>query len=72
MTRKDKVRLNLEVSPTVRDRLEYLQKESEAESMTEVIRRALAVYELLLAHRGAGGEVLLRSSGDPDRQLVLV
>lgn len=73
MARKEKVRLNLEVSLAIRDRLELLREQSEAESMTEVIRRALAIYEHLLAHSAQGGTILLRTHDKgPEKQLLLV
>ncbi len=43
-----RTRLNLAISPEVKARLENLQERTEADSMTEVIRRALAVYERLV------------------------
>jgi len=47
----ERVPLHLEVSPRVRQRLETCKTLSEAESMTEVVRRALALYELVLGAR---------------------
>ena len=41
------VRLTLAVSPDVRARMEKLRDETGADSLTEVIRRSLAVYEFL-------------------------
>ena len=41
-------------------RIERLQTLSESESKTEVVRRALAVYEALLEHRERGGNAILR------------
>ncbi len=42
-----KVRLNLELSPAVRERLDALQITTDADSLSEVIRHSLAVYEKL-------------------------
>ncbi len=42
-----KIRLNLDITEQVRDRLLKLQQKSEASSFVEVIRRALALYEMV-------------------------
>lgn len=52
-----KVRLSIEVSPRVRAQLERVQKLVDADSLTEVIRRSVAVYETLL--------LIGRKNGDP-------
>ncbi len=57
-----RVRLNLTVTPKVRERLERLQRESDAETLTEVVRRALAVYDDLLSVRRTGGRIIIESS----------
>ncbi len=43
-----KTRLNLAISPQVKARLDDIQQLTGADSMTEVIRRALAVYERIV------------------------
>jgi hypothetical protein len=52
-------RLNLEVPESVRTRLEELRVLTEAQSMTEVIRRALAVYEFLVQEKSAGHRLIV-------------
>jgi len=59
-----KTRLNLELTEEVRKRLEALRGRTEADSLAEVIRRALAVYDFLWTERENGAELLVR---DPDR-----
>ena len=41
-------RLNLKLNPAVRERLEALQTKTEADSMVDVIRTALMVYDRLV------------------------
>ncbi len=60
-TTNERIRLNLAITPTVHDRLQRLRDMSESESITEVIRRAMAVYDLVLTHASEGGEVILRN-----------
>jgi hypothetical protein len=64
-------RINLEVIEPVRQRLERLQKRSEADSMVEVIRRALAVYEVLWEAKDEGASVIVRSSEGEEREVIL-
>ncbi len=66
----EKVRLNLEVHPAVRDRLERLRDVSGADTLTEVVRRALAVYEVLL-EREARAEIILRSPNGEAKVVLL-
>ena len=66
-----RIRLNLEVSQSVRERLENLKNETEADSLTEVIRRALAVYELLWDQRKSGGKTIVRHD-DVEREIIIV
>jgi hypothetical protein len=54
------VRFNLEVTEATKDRVLRLMKETEAASMTEVIVRALRLYELLLNKSGDEQVVLLK------------
>ena len=68
---RPKTRLNLEVSQPIRERLERLKDETEADSLTEVIRRALAVYELLWNQHKQGAQAIVRQDGT-ERELIIV
>ena len=68
-TTEDRIRLNLAITPQVMGRLERLQELSESETVTECIRKALAVYEELLAVRASGGKIIIETK--PGRQEVL-
>ena len=59
-TTNERIRLNLAITPTVHDRLQRLREISGSETATEVVRRAMAVYDLVLTHVAEGGEVILR------------
>ena len=54
-------RLNLEMPESVRDKLESMRRRIEADSRTEVIRRALALYDLLLEHSQQGSSIIVRT-----------
>ena len=64
-------RLNLEIGKDIRDRMEELRDESGSRSLTDVVSRALAVYEYLWRQKKAGGKVLIKDS-EGTRELVLL
>ena len=63
-------RMTLQLPDRVRERLEHLKDVSDAASISEVIRRALAVYEMVLDEDVSGGKVLFERDGTT-RQLVV-
>lgn len=52
--------------------MERLRVATEAESLTEVIRRALAVYEVLVEVSGGNRQVILRSKTGEEQSLLLL
>ena len=66
---RETVRVNLEVPPEVRDNMKALQKKSKAASLAEVFKRALALYEMVLDHNGAGGKIVFESK-DGEREVL--
>lgn len=67
---KKKVRLNLEIPERTKARLEAVRELSESETITEVIRRAITVYETLLLQQSQGNKILIRNNTG-DRELFL-
>lgn len=65
---QNRVRLNLEVSDIVKDRIDRLLKVTDAESMAEVIRCALSIYEIVVDTNACGGKVILRSPKAPSNR----
>jgi hypothetical protein len=66
------VRINLELSLATRERLEKLQKRTDARSMVEVISRALAVYETLVDEKERGSAIVVRRLGGKEVELLIV
>lgn len=60
------------MSGAVKDSLERLRETTQADSMSEVIRRALAVYDFLWEAKQAGDKPILRSKDGNERELVLL
>ena len=51
--------------------MEELKRATQADSLSEVIRRALAVYEFLWAEKRLGAKIVLRGE-EGDKELVLL
>ncbi|MBU0718263.1 MAG: ribbon-helix-helix protein, CopG family [Planctomycetes bacterium] len=64
-------RLNLEMSEAVREALENLRDTTDADSLTEVIRRSLAVYDFLWAEKKQGGKITVKGPAG-EKEIVLL
>jgi len=62
-------RLTLELPPKARGKLEKLSEETD-QSLSEVIRRALSLYDLIREELRGGGKVVL-SKGETEREVIL-
>lgn len=62
-------RLNLNIPVQVRKRLERVRSVSGAKSITEVIIRALSVYEALLR---TNDKIVVRGTDGTERELLLI
>jgi hypothetical protein len=65
-------RLNLELPEAQNQRLETLREKTEAASLTQVIQRALAVYDLVMSEKFKGSTVIIRDAEGKDRELILM
>ena len=66
-----KVRLNLELTEALKERLTKLQERTEASSVTEVLRTGLAVYDMIAGHVASGGKLVLRDKDGNDEVVIL-
>jgi hypothetical protein len=68
-----KERINLDIHPEIKELIKDVQARICADSMGEVIRRAVFVYDALLSAQSEGDEIILKKkgSGDAPRQLML-
>lgn len=67
----DRTRLNLVVSVKVRENVESLGKRT-GQNMSEVITRALAVYDAAVKNQQLGGKLVVRYPDGREKELVLV
>lgn len=70
-SREARVRLNLDLPVSVRERMDRVREMSEADTISEVIRRSLAVYEALLDMAHDGAKVVTRGR-DGTEEVVLM
>ena len=61
MAKKERVRLNLEFTPNVVENLERMIEQSHSASRTEVIRKALRLFDMVLLHREDGGKLVFEN-----------
>ena len=71
-TKSKRKRLSLDLTPKVKLRIENLRELTETESITEVVRRALASYELLCEAQASGKSILVRDSNGEESSVILL
>jgi hypothetical protein len=67
-----RIRLSLDVPAKVRTKIDELADETGATSGAEVIRRALALYSLVLEHAAKGGRLVFRNSKGQEEVLRIL
>lgn len=68
-----RTRIHMEVPERVRERIRTLQELSGADSITDVIRRALSVYDAVLTiSRVQGRKLIVRDSDGKEAELLIV
>ncbi len=65
-------RLNLSFKPEVRNRMEGLVDETNVESITELIRRSIAVYDFLWEQKKSGAKLIVEDESGGQRELVIL
>jgi hypothetical protein len=68
----EKVRLNLEVSKSAHEQLLRLQKQSAAASLSDMARRAFALFDLVQEHAAKGGKLVFRHADGSEEILKVL
>lgn len=63
--------MNLEMNEAIKGRLEALRDDTHADSISEVIRRAIIVYDRLWVESSKGSSMIVRSEDGTEKQLLL-
>ena len=62
----------MDLPESLRHRLENLQEQTDADSLSEVMRRALAVYDFLWQEKLKGSATIVKDDDGKERELVLM
>lgn len=62
----------MEMPEIVREQLEALCQQTQADSLSEVIRRAIAVYDYLWSEKAKGSKTVVKDTNGSERELVLL
>jgi hypothetical protein len=71
MKNKNKVRINLAVSDELKQRIDDLIEESDAENVTQLIKYALILYEKVIKNSKNGGSLEIIDSEGNRREILL-
>jgi Arc/MetJ-type ribon-helix-helix transcriptional regulator len=69
--KQPKVRLNLDITLEAKEQIEGLRERTHSDSMSEVVRRALAVYDFLWTQKDGGATTILRFTDGSETLLPL-
>lgn len=73
MKRKDThARLNLVIHQRVREQVERLRDRMGADTLSEAVRRAVGMVEMITDHVRGGGVIVLRDRDGAERELLLM
>ena len=67
----ERTRLNLVVDQATRERIEAIQEQTGADTMSESVRRAVAIYERMLTLTSDGAEIVLRTTEGAERIIMI-
>lgn len=70
MAKRQTVRMHLDLNAQCRDTLERLRDTTDT-TLSEVVRRALALYDFVIREKESGSKVILRNA-DGDREVILL
>ena len=70
--REERCRLNLEITKVFREEIEKLRVETEADSLTEVVRLAIKTYKKFHSLTKDGYTVVLRSKENVEVEALLL
>jgi hypothetical protein len=68
---EERVRLNLDLTEMTMKRLESVRVRTGADSKTEVIRRAIQIYDAFLTMTAGGSIILRHKDGTEEKILIL-
>lgn len=55
-------RLSIDIIPEAKEEIDRLRVKSRANTLSELFRRAMALYELVIDHQAAKGKIIFESA----------
>ena len=71
-TRPEKVRLNLDIHPDQKTKMEELRDRARIESLSEVVRRSVSIYLEIMKANERGEMLYLRGKDGVERQILIL
>lgn len=68
----ERVRLNLEINKTLYRQMQTLQRRSGVSSLTDLVRKSMAFFDLVQEHINAGGKIVFRHADGTEEILKLL
>ncbi len=68
-SKKKKIRMNLDITEEVHQRLQLLCADTSADSRSEVIRRSIALYDFVVREKQSGSTVLIETADGKQKRL---
>jgi len=68
----EKERLNLDLHPAVKAQLLDLKERTKADSMSEVVRRAIELYDLVMSTQEKGGKLIIKENPGFPREIRIL
>lgn len=65
------VRMTVYMNQLVKDRIDGLVSLTGSNGVPEMLRKAMAIYEMIVDNHINGGQVILRSQNGNDREIVI-
>ena len=69
--KKKMTRVNMTMAARTKERIEEIRDQGGGDSLSEVVRKALALYSAALDAERAGGMIVVRQPGRVDHRLIL-
>ena len=65
-------RLSLDLNTDAKNAIENLRERTGAPSITELIRRSLALYDVVSEHKAAGGSLVFKYPDGREERLIIL
>jgi hypothetical protein len=72
VAREGRIRLSLDIDPKAKAQLDLVRKRTGSTSLTDVVRRAVALLDLVSEHNDLGGTLIFKHKDGSEERLRLL